>query len=277
METPKLVRGTSHGVTLLGDPGRPCGVTLAFTERTGGVSTGAYASLNLGVDCGDKPEHVAENRRRALRAMGWEHLRRRLVNPLQVHGTHLVSVTDTEEGAIGRAQEEARTGADGVICTVPDVPVLLCSADCALVTLVAPGGFAVVHSGWKGTLGRISGKALQELCQTVGCTPSDVCAYVGPHIAGDDYVVSEDLLNRFVDEFGASVRVGAQNLSLEAAITSTLVEAGVNPGRMAYARVSTMRATERFFSYRASHGTCGRMGALACLKGNGDIREAPDI
>ena len=48
MSEPTLTRYQSHGVTLLGDITVPQGVALAFTERTGGVSTGNYASLNLG-------------------------------------------------------------------------------------------------------------------------------------------------------------------------------------------------------------------------------------
>ena len=53
-----LTRQTSCGVTLLSDETRPGGVTLAFTERTGGASSAPYASLNLGSRCGDDPAHV---------------------------------------------------------------------------------------------------------------------------------------------------------------------------------------------------------------------------
>ena len=45
---------------------------------------------------------------------------------------------------------------------------MLCFADCVPVVLVAPGGFAVVHSGWKGTIARISAKACQALCEAAG-------------------------------------------------------------------------------------------------------------
>ena len=38
--------------------------TAVVTTRHGGVSTGAYGSLNLGVHVGDDPAAVAENRRR---------------------------------------------------------------------------------------------------------------------------------------------------------------------------------------------------------------------
>ena len=38
---------------------------VVFTTREGGVSEGAFASLNLGKATDDLPENVEENRRRA--------------------------------------------------------------------------------------------------------------------------------------------------------------------------------------------------------------------
>ena len=65
-----LDRYQAGKVALLADGSVPGGVTFAFTERTGGVSEGCYASLNLGDACGDEPSRVAENRRLALAAIG---------------------------------------------------------------------------------------------------------------------------------------------------------------------------------------------------------------
>ena len=58
-----------------------------------------------------------------------------------------------------------KAGADAVVCTVPGVPVLLCFADCVPVVVVCSGGFAVVHSGWRGTYAEIAGTAF---CQETG-------------------------------------------------------------------------------------------------------------
>ena len=49
---PALSRHLSCGVTLLADASVAGGVTLAFTERTGGVSEAPFASLNLGCNEG---------------------------------------------------------------------------------------------------------------------------------------------------------------------------------------------------------------------------------
>ena len=82
---PSLERHLRGGVALLTDERVGGGVTFAFTERTGGVSAAPYSSLNLGGRCGDDPRAVAENRRRALVALGAEGLLDRLVEPRQVH------------------------------------------------------------------------------------------------------------------------------------------------------------------------------------------------
>jgi YfiH family protein len=260
-----LTRYASQDVTLLGDACRPGGVTLAFTERTGGVSKAPYTSLNLGADCGDNEADVRANRQLVLDALGAGELAGRLVNPLQVHGTTVLTVTSGAADDVARAQREAREGADAIVCTAADVPVLLCYADCVPVVLVAPGAFAVVHSGWRGAIARISAKALAVLCEVSGVTPAEVNAYVGPHIAGEDYEVSPELLARFVDEFGAGVALPGTRLDLGVAVRDTLLAAGIAPDAIAAVGVSTAQATDRFFSYRSTGGRCGRHGALAYL------------
>ena len=264
-----LDRYESCGVTLLGDLSRPCGVTFAFTERTGGVSKGQFSSLNLGDACGDDPADVAENRRRLLCAVGAGGLLDRLVNPRQVHGDRIVSVTSASDEAVERSRLEAREGADAVVCTVADVPVLLCFADCVPVVVAQPGGFAVAHSGWRGTIARIAAKATLELSRVTGSDPAASVAYIGPHIAGEDYEVSEELLTRFVDEFGEKVALPGRRLDLACAIGLALADVGVDPQNVVDSRVSTPRSTDRFYSYRAEGGSCGRHGAIALMRGDG--------
>ena len=182
--------------------------------------------------------------------------------PNQVHGDRVVTVRSADPAAVAAARSEA---ADAVVCLVPGVPVLLCYADCVPVVLVAPDGFAVVHSGWKGTYARIAAKALGALCEGSSVPPSSVRAYLGPHIAGCDYEVSTELLNRFETEFGSIVGVDASHLSLAAAIVNTLVSAGMDPCNIVNPEISTPASTDRFFSYRAEGGMCGRHGAVAWL------------
>lgn len=269
---PALTRQQTGDVTLIRDPRAADGVAFAFTERSGGVSEGDFASLNLGSRCGDDPARVAENRRRALAALGVEGQAANLVCPRQVHGADVAHVRASDAAELARARAEAERGADVVVCTAPSVPVLMCFADCVPVVITCPGGFAVAHSGWRGTVARVAAVAARELCAQAGVTPDQLSAYVGPHVGAADYEVSPELAARFSAEFGPDVVVGERNLDLAAAVRAALADAGVSEAQVAVWEESTASHTDRFFSYRASGGACGRHGALACLRGEATLR-----
>lgn len=260
-----LDRYQAGEVTLLSDAQVQGGVTFAFTERTGGVSAGQWASLNLGSACGDDPAAVVENRRRALAAIGAEAWEGALVSPHQVHGDEFIHVSSAEPAALAEAREKGAAGADAVVCTVPHVPVMLCFADCVPVVLVAPGGFAIAHSGWRGTIARIAGKAARELARQAGRAASDVSAYIGPHVGACDYEVSDELLARFVAEFGDGADAGERHLDLAFAVRQALLDEGVSPGSIACCEDSTASNTGRFFSWRAESGQTGRHAAVAVM------------
>ena len=279
-----------NGVALVGGT---CGcVHLAFTERTGGVSKAPYASLNLGTHVGDDPAAVAENRRRVCEALGCEDVLPNLLAPNQVHGDRVVTVTPEilgmAERAVGtspaahpapapsapdpaalesvRADIAGHTGADAIVCTAPGVPVLLCFADCVPVILTCEDAFAVVHSGWKGTYAGIAGKAARELSRTARVPASGISAYIGPHICGDEYEVSADLIRMFSLRFANIVPDASRLLDLSACIRQSLEEVGVLPCEIHDPHLSTMGRNDRFYSYRREQRTCGRHGAVAFIR-----------
>lgn len=241
-------------------------VRFAFTERTGGVSLPPYASLNLGSHVGDDPAAVAENRRRALASLGAVGLQERLLVPNQVHGDTVVRVAPTDAGDLAHVRERLAAGADAVVCTARDVPVLLCYADCTPVVICAQGGFAVVHSGWRGTYARIAGKAARALAEMTEEDLASFSAYIGPHILGDEYEVSPEVVQMFSLQFDNINPYGARLLDMSRAICQSLEEAGVPRCEIHDPRLSTTRLNERFFSYRKENGICGRHAAVAMLR-----------
>lgn len=242
------------------------GVIAAFTERTGGVSKPPFASLNLGPHVGDDLSAVVENRRRVLAALGCADDLGNLLVPNQVHGDRVVVVTDGSCEGLAGTRARIAEGADAIVCTVPNVPVMLCFADCVPVVLTCPGGFAVVHSGWKGTIARISAKAASALCEAAKCPAGSVRAYIGPHILGDEYEVSSELMGRFRAEFGWDDDGGSRMLDLGRAIGQALADVGVPGGAVFDLGLSTVRDNARFFSYRAEEGVCGRHAAVAVMR-----------
>ena len=69
-------------------------VAHGFSTRLGGVSQGMWASLNLGVSRGDNPDHVRENYRRFLCAIGAAE--GKLVMTNQVHGGVVRTATSAD-------------------------------------------------------------------------------------------------------------------------------------------------------------------------------------
>lgn len=268
-QAPTLARSCSGQVCYwTDDDKRAEGVTLAFSERTGGVSSSPYGSLNLAAHVGDDPASVDENRRRFLEALGLGHLEHRLVTAEQVHGeqVHLVRAADAGSGARAASGVRPIAATDALITDVPDIPLMLLFADCVPVVLVAPGPVvAVVHAGWRGALAGLPGITASRLAAQAGCDATRISAYVGAHIGACHYEVGYEILSQFVNRFGTVARAESGGLDLGAIVSRNLTDAGVPSCSIALLGVCTADQTDRFFSYRAEGGLTGRHSAVACI------------
>jgi polyphenol oxidase len=182
------------------------GASIFFFTRLGGVSEPPYDSLNVSNKVGDDPEAVDENLSIIRDAMD----RRPASWVRQVAGDTVVRVS--EPGLAGEA--------DALITAEPDLCLSVAIADCVPVALVGEREIGIVHSGWRGTLAGVSGKAAREL------EGSSTRAYIGPSIRRCCYKVSEDLAEKFAAEFGHEV-VSGRYVSLQDAIRIDLEWAGV--------------------------------------------------
>ena len=129
------------------------GLLHGFVGRQGGKSGGRYASLNVSYRVGDDAKVVSQNVCDMKLAVGIHD--GRIVTMRQVHGDHIVEVTDKKLKEAGEA--------DGMITGESDVYLGVLTADCVPILFVAPKQrlTAAVHAGWRGTLaGSFSGGAL---------------------------------------------------------------------------------------------------------------------
>ncbi|NGM18073.1 laccase domain-containing protein [Eggerthellaceae bacterium zg-893] len=241
------------------------GVRIAFTGRDGGVSEGAFSSLNLGLHVSDDADAVLENRRRVLEAL--EVPTAACLTCNQVHGTHVVVLDDADD--LAAVQREAREGCDGAVVAAANTPALLCFADCAPVIVVSPTGtFSVVHAGWRGAVAGIASKALRAMAQADGWADAAAYArgcnlYIGPHIGVECFECGPDVQQRFLDAFGSACVRADGHVSLMEAIAADACAAGASRERVACANACTRCNDQAYFSYRASGGVCGRHGAVA--------------
>jgi len=244
------------------------GILVAFTERTGGVSSPPFESLNLASHVGDRADCVDRNRSMLFDALGIASLRDALVTAEQVHEERVVEVRwpDAGRGAWASGGLVPIPAADALWTRAIDVPLMLLFADCVPVVLVhrATRTVAVVHAGWRGALSGIVGKTASMLADVCG-TADDLYAYVGAHIGACCYEVAPDMVARFTERFSAG-SAASGHLDLEAVVSRDLTQAGVTEERQATVGPCTAHATERFYSYR-SEGRTGRHAALALVKG----------
>lgn len=219
------------------------GYVIAFTTRAGGVSDGAFASLNLVVSTGDDPERVAENRRRACAALDLD------VDALtfnrQVHSPTVHHAMRGRRGAPG----------DGLWTDEPGVPVLAFAADClpiALVRRTGPPAVAVVHAGWRGLAEGVVRAGVDALGGEVG-------AVVGPAIGQCCYEVGPEVSRLFDADLTVDRR-----LDLRGAAERALKSAGAVS--VEHVDLCTSCHPELFFSHRRSgpvRGVQGVIGAVA--------------
>jgi polyphenol oxidase len=102
----------------------------------------------------------------------------------QVHGSEVVGVA-----APGSAAE-----ADGMVSTVPGLPLAVFTADCLGVVITAERGVGVAHAGWRGMVAGVLKRTVEVMCD-MGLTP--LAAYVGPHIGPCCFEVGPEVAERF--------------------------------------------------------------------------------
>lgn len=159
------------------------GIVHAFFGRSGGVSTGLYASLNCGPGSNDERARVIENRRIALAALGSSHSR--LLTLYQVHGAETVEVREAWD--MGRGPK-----ADAMATSMPGLALGILTADCAPVLLAdtKAGIVGAAHAGWKGALAGIIETAVDAMEQ-LGARREQIATAIGPCISQRAYEVDE--------------------------------------------------------------------------------------
>ena len=228
-----------------------------FTDRHGGVSTGAYSSNDLADHVGDDPASVRENRLRLAAGLAaeepsvprdptaWVWLR-------QVHG---VDVTTAGPALSPPEADASVTGESGR-------PLVVLTADCAPIAIANDTALGVVHAGWLGLEGGVIDAAVRTLRAT-GSGP--VHAVLGPCIQPARYEFGADLLARLTARLGSDVASrterGAPALDIPTAVRRSCERVGVD--RFDDVDLCTAASPDHF-SFRRD-GVTGRQAVVAVL------------
>lgn len=229
----------------------PAHVKAFQTTRQGGVSTGVYASLNLGDHVKDLPQHVAANRQLLSAYMPSEPA---WLN--QVHGTRVI------DAALSSCLESA----DASFTSRKQVVCVTMTADCLPVLLCDQAGTAVaaVHAGWRSLCDGV----IETTVTAMPVQAGQLMAWLGPAIGPDAFEVGAEVRAQFIAKdaqadsafkprgdkwLGDLYAIARQRLN---ALGVTQIYGG---GRCTYSEPET------FFSFRRD-GDTGRMGSFIWLE-----------
>jgi YfiH family protein len=225
------------------------GIPHGFLGRTGGVSTGAYAGLNVGLGSDDDREAIQENRRRAVAAVAPGAT---LVTVRQIHSPDALY-------AAALWPDDARPQADAIVTDRPGLVLGILTADCTPVLLADrdAGVIGAAHAGWKGAFSGVIESVVAAMAER-GARRERIGAAIGPVIARKSYEVDEAFLRRFAEadpmneRFFTPGRAGHHQFDIEAYVLARLAAAGVT--RAEALGLDTYADAERFYSYRrATH------------------------
>jgi len=179
-----MTAGLNSKMWLQADWPAPANVHAGTSWRQGGISQGAYASLNLAMHVGDDAPAVIENRR--LLGLPTEPIWLK-----QVHGPGIVNA-----GKVAKKKTEQVIEADAAYTDQAGVICAVLTADCLPLLLCDRAGsrVAAVHAGWRGLAAGIIERAVTALQ-----LPADqLLVWLGPAIGPHAYEVGEEVREAFL-------------------------------------------------------------------------------
>lgn len=221
------------------------GFLHGFPERTGGVSTGPRASLNLGKRWGDDPAHVETNRQRLAAHAGYDPAALQITR--HVHGTDVWTV----------GQPLADDAAfDGLVCDRVGPVLGAFAADCLPLLFAEPEArvCGAAHAGWRGTVAGVARNVIARMAE-LGARPDRVRVAIGPSIGPCCFEVGPEVVAEFREALGelpGMIVAGPRkdHIDLRVATRAVLERAGVRADRIDDRPPCTRCEADRFFSYR---------------------------
>ena len=245
-------------------------VAVAFTDRSGGVSSAPYAELSLsipaqpveGCSTAALRAEVTENRLRVSRALTGEDGADRLRTMRQVHGAEVTYVGEAD--ACGGAEDPE---SDALVTDQASVVLAARAADCVPV-LLGDGDAGVVAAVHAGRQGLVAGVVPRTVAALRDRGARRLTAWIGPHVCGRCYEVPASLR----DEVAATVpgtdsetSWRTPSLDLGAGVRRQLEAATGTTVEIVSFEPCTVE-DDRFYSHRRQGAASGRHAGLVWLR-----------
>lgn len=239
-----------------------------FTTRQGGVSSGTFESMNLGMHRGDSEEKVKKNFETLAGVLGVP--AKSLVLTHQTHSDIVRVVTKADALGLDHLNYPE---CDALITDDPGTGLVIFTADCTPILLWDPvtGAVGAAHAGWRGTVAGIAGKTARAMAENFGCEPENLRAAIGPNIGVCCFETDGEVPLAMRESFGEEVEEfirydgGKYHLDLKEINALALKRAGVS--QIEISTECTMCQHDRFWSHRYTRGERGSQGAaIVCTE-----------
>jgi hypothetical protein len=146
-----------------------------------------------------------ENYKEFCKALGFDF--NMLVKPNQTH-TNVVKVVKNIPNGMSIEEDEYKD-TDGLVTNIKGISLASVNADCILLLMYDPVKkvIANIHSGWKGTFGKIAVNAVNTMKDEYGCNPEDIITCICPSIRKCHFEVKEDVKNMCEEIFAYTNRL----------------------------------------------------------------------
>jgi len=226
----------------------PANIHAATTLRTGGVSCGAYSSLNPAAHVGDNAGLVKQNRQIIKELLSLP------AEPVwldQIHGNRAVPAVKTESLQQADASYTSESEVVCAVMTADCLPLLVCNSDGTHV--------AAIHAGWRGVLAGVIGNTISAM------QVQDLLVWLGPAIGPDCFEVGAEVRAAFLEKSAAFIKAfkeqsnGKWLADIYQLARIDLAALGID--KVYGGNFCTVTEHERFYSYRRDKET-GRMATL---------------
>lgn len=215
--------------------------------RKGGVSQGAFHSLNTSQDVGDNPIDVQNNLARIGKVF---HRDNDIFQWIDAKQSHSKKVLTIQSNSLLNKRE-----GDALITSEKGISLLIKHADCqaALFYDYKNRAIANVHAGWRGQVLNIYEETIRAMQRTFGSAPQDLLVCISPSL-GPENAEFIHYREELPQEFWP-FQVKPTYFDFWAISQYQLQQAGILPHHIEIAKINTYAHPADYFSYRREHLT----------------------
>lgn len=195
-----------------------------------------------------------------------------LIKANQAHTDNILCVEELKSMQTIDTTEKS----DGLITNKKGIILATTNADCILLLFFDPVKkvIANAHSGWKGTLQKISEKTVKKMINFYGCKPKDIIVCICPSIRKCHFEVKEDVKNMFYNKFNELGNIddfiipNESKWFIDTVLINKIIlkKIGILEENIEDSKICSVCNKDKIHSYRAEGENYGLATAIIALK-----------